>query len=218
MYDFTPLSGYGEGEGVLAKTVRGLIAATCFYRSSSQLHAQLKPAQYQKMKTWQACGTNAVKTCTANKTCAAFAPLKSSCGTGDTSWRSTTLLLTFLFHLSGHPVGLLKPLLVLCRSQLRRPRCSVLQSKRRKLHPCCLTTLNPQPLLPCMFTGNWFKGPHWHLKDGNGEPWKCQGVFANVYVQMCAAMCSNRKWNTGTTLLTGLTLASFFNFGIKLQQ
>lgn len=30
MYDFSPLSGHGEGEGVLAKTVRGLIVGLCF--------------------------------------------------------------------------------------------------------------------------------------------------------------------------------------------
>lgn len=43
-----------------------------------------------------------------------------------------------------------------------------------------LWTLSPP--LPCLLTGNWFKGPHGHLRDGNRELWKCLRVFVNVYM------------------------------------
>lgn len=38
--------------------------------------------------------------------------------------------------------------------------------------------------LPRLLTGNWFKGPHWHLRDGSRELWKCQKAFA-----MCVHVC-----------------------------
>lgn len=60
------------------------------------------------------------------------------------------------------------------------------------------------PLVPCLLTGNWFKGPHWHLRDGNRELWKCLRVFANVYVWMCGLMCKDSykkqlRWHNDTS-------------------
>lgn len=41
--------------------------------------------------------------------------------------------------------------------------------------------------LPRLLTGNWFKGPHWHLRDGSRELWKCQKSFA-VCVHVCVCL------------------------------
>lgn len=120
MDDFRPPSGHGEGEGVLAKPVRGGTetgtgTGTCFYRcqhtcSTSQLHTRMKPADCWKHQR------AAVRTCTSSQPGAAFTALKVSW-----SWRSDPQVhkappqpsLTFLFHLSGHPGGLPKLLLLL---------------------------------------------------------------------------------------------------------
>lgn len=44
--------------------------------------------------------------------------------------------------------------------------------------------------LPRLLTGNWFKGPHWHLRDGGRELWKCQKAFA-MCVHVCVSAATN---------------------------
>lgn len=117
-------------------------------------------------------------------------------------WLFPWLLLGFLFYLSLHLVPdsifllswTLSPLGSCVRSPLRLPAEVVFlltnSVSRLKggnyIHAAWpLWTLSAP--LPCLLSGNWLKGPHWHLRDGNGELWKCQRAFANVYVQVC--MC-----------------------------
>lgn len=122
--------------------------------------------------------------------------------------------LAFLFHLSHHlfPYSFFPPEPSLLHSSVPSPLrlpvkvASLLSNSVRRLkggnyiHAAWpLWTLSP--LLPCLLTGNWFKDPHWHLRDGNRELWKCQRGFANVYVWICALMCTHRHIITTHSIL-----------------